>query len=143
MVTQESQHHLLNESLDLECHIYRMLNVFIFFQTCINIYIYSLSNPGFLNLNTIDILGQMSFFVVEGCHVQCKILNSIPGLSLPIRCQQQEHACMHTCMHVHTHTHTHTHTHILVIYKKGKKRRKVSRFSIHPLGDKNTPLEND
>ena len=51
------------------------------------IYIYSLSSPGFLNLNTIDILGQMSFFVVEGCPVQCNILNSIPGLSLPIRCQ--------------------------------------------------------
>ena len=46
-------------------------------------------------------------------------------------------------MHARIHTHTHTHTHMLVIYKKGKKRRKVSRFSIHPLGDKITPLEND
>ena len=97
--------------------------------------IYSLSSPGFLSLNTIDILGQMSFFVVEGCPVQCKILNSIPGL-YPLDVSSRN-----TRTRVHTHTHTHTHT--LVICKKEKKRRKVSRFAIHPLGDKITPFEND
>ena len=70
--------------------------------------IYSLSSSGFLSLNTIDILGQMPFFVVEGCPVQCKILNSIPGLySLDV---SSRNTCTRARTRAHTHTHTHTHT---------------------------------
>lgn len=125
MVIQESQHHLLNESLDLECHLYRMQNVFIFFQT----YIVYLVQDFFSNPQHYWHLGPDIILVVEGCPVQCKIQTGIPGL-YPLDVSSRN-------------PRAHTHTHILVICKKEKKRRKVSRFAIHPLDDKITPLEND